>query len=60
VTIDGKFAGLCSDWYAGREVPPGPHRIDIETARSARDGQDVVVPEGEQITVVFRYFPMPD
>jgi hypothetical protein len=60
VSIDGVFAGLCTEWYGGRDIRAGRHQVEIETPRSSRQSQDVIVPEGGHIAIEMRYFPMPD
>ena len=60
MSIDGVFVGLCDEWYTGRDIRAGRHLVEVETPRSTRQSQDVTVPEGGEITVEMRYFPMPD
>jgi len=63
IFVDEAYAGDCGDWpEAGRDVRAGRHRVEIARALRgwARDGHDVIVPEGGEVTVQMYYERTPD
>ena len=63
VIIDGVDAGACGDWWEkGRDIHAGLHHLHVEPSQqhTFSDTDDVLVPEGKQVTVR-AYLPgMPD